>query len=62
MMGRSACVNDSLLAGESLFMKIPGIGDFFLPELLGEREHYKPPCRDLKGDNMGYFYSESITQ
>ena len=60
MMGRSACVNDSLLVGESLFMKISGNGDFVLPELPEEREHYKPPCRDLKGDKMGYFYSESI--
>ena len=28
-MGRSACVNDSLMAKESLFMEIPEIGDFF---------------------------------
>ena len=52
-MGRSACVDDSLLAGESLFMKISGSGDFVLPELLGEREHCKPPCRDFIGINTG---------
>ena len=62
VMGRSAWVSYSLMAGESLFMKIPGIGDFFLPELLGEREHYKPPCRDFIWINTGYFNSESIIQ
>ena len=53
MMGRSACVNDSLLAGESLFIKVSGTGDFVLPELLGEREQCKPPCRDFIGINTG---------